>query len=266
MLDDYSGVGTQGQLAIISAVTDTEKPLDHNYIVGSVAMFGPTLHQLNNSIIASTLVSFDEQSLACDPPDPIQLEEVSLASGHNRGSLNKVSWEGVKGNVVLVQRGLCTFFEKVKNFQQFGAIAVIVVDNNPNQEKSSPILPLISMTTSTDHQDEIVIPSFFISQEDGQLLREHIGEDGLLISISPAQSISITVEDQQSCSDSSTTEGFRLLKENLQFENIKIEINPSLIIQNHQDDIQQEQQQEQQQHKKNLDGEESQDHQDAEGT
>lgn len=39
--------------------------------------------------------------------------------------------EGYKGKIVLVQRGQCSFAEKVRWVQQVGGIAVIVGDNTP---------------------------------------------------------------------------------------------------------------------------------------
>jgi len=71
----------------------------------------------------------------------------------------------VAGKIVLIDRGGCNFVDKVKHAQTAGAVGVIVANHVPDSN-------LIRMT-GTD--PTIVIPSFFITYEDGQRLRAVIG-------------------------------------------------------------------------------------------
>jgi hypothetical protein len=69
----------------------------------------------------------------------------------------------VAGKIALVDRGTCTFVIKVKNAQNSGAIAVIVVDNQPG--------PAAGMGGI---DPTIAIPSVRISQADGNLIKNEL--------------------------------------------------------------------------------------------
>uniref|UniRef100_A0A1D1Z0R5 RING-type E3 ubiquitin transferase n=1 Tax=Anthurium amnicola TaxID=1678845 RepID=A0A1D1Z0R5_9ARAE len=64
--------------------------------------------------------------------------------------------------IALVERGQCTFIEKVRNMQTAGAIAVVVGDNEKNG--------LITMYATGDTSD-VEIPSVFIAQTEYKSLR-----------------------------------------------------------------------------------------------
>jgi len=66
-------------------------------------------------------------------------------------------------SVLLVQRGECSFSEKVRRGQNLGALAVIVGNNQRNQK-------LMKMHSSESVSD-IMIPSVFISKEDFETLK-----------------------------------------------------------------------------------------------
>ena len=66
----------------------------------------------------------------------------------------------LRGRIALIDRGTCTFAEKVKRAQDAGAIAVIIADN--------VVGALVSMF---GNDDSITIPSIFISQSDGNTLK-----------------------------------------------------------------------------------------------
>ncbi len=119
-----------------------------------VAEFGPPLNTVN---LGGELVRA-RPALACTP---LQRQDLN-------------------GRIVLIDRGDCTFVEKVKNAQDAGALAVIVANNTPDG--------LINMAGD---DDSVRIPAVFVSQADGARLDEALaaepgtdpgepGEDGLL--------------------------------------------------------------------------------------
>ncbi|MDG2334539.1 MAG: M36 family metallopeptidase [Myxococcota bacterium] len=70
----------------------------------------------------------------------------------------------VNGNIALVDRGTCDFVDKVANAQAAGATAVIVANNAGEN--------LVSMGGTNPF---ITIPSIFIGQSDGALIRSNLG-------------------------------------------------------------------------------------------
>jgi subtilisin-like proprotein convertase family protein len=72
------------------------------------------------------------------------------------------------GNIALVYRGNCPFVDKVLNAQNAGAIAVIVINNQPGGT-----IPMGGVS------NEINIPSVMISQADGELLIAEAGGDAV---------------------------------------------------------------------------------------
>ena len=77
------------------------------------------------------------------------------------------------GNIALIDRGTCNFTVKVKNAQNAGAIAVVIV----NVTGSNQTVDVMGGTDST-----IAIPSALLSQNDGGILKSQLGS-GLNASI-----------------------------------------------------------------------------------
>jgi hypothetical protein len=75
----------------------------------------------------------------------------------------------IAGKIAVVDRGECFFTDKVKNAQNVGAVAVIVVNN------VSPGLPPMGGDDPT-----VTIPSVGISQADGELIKSALGPAGAL--------------------------------------------------------------------------------------
>ena len=75
--------------------------------------------------------------------------------------LSPANARAVRGKIALIDRGVCTFVEKVKNVQDAGAIGAIIVDNMAG---SPP--PDLGGSDAT-----IVIPAVRISLEDGTALK-----------------------------------------------------------------------------------------------
>lgn len=65
----------------------------------------------------------------------------------------------LNGKIVIIRRGDCTFINKVLNAQSAGAIAVIIVNNLPNQ-----------LVTMSGADANVTIPAVFITQELGEAL------------------------------------------------------------------------------------------------
>lgn len=66
----------------------------------------------------------------------------------------------VRGNIALVDRGVCSFVEKARNVQAAGAIAMVVADNAPGD-----------VTGLGGDDDSIVIPAVRIAQQSGLNLK-----------------------------------------------------------------------------------------------
>jgi hypothetical protein len=71
----------------------------------------------------------------------------------------------------LIYRGDCYFVTKVRNAEQFGATAVIVVNNRENQDAAK-----MSMADNGSGRG-IKIPSLFISLEDGKVLKDYFEQN-----------------------------------------------------------------------------------------
>jgi len=79
------------------------------------------------------------------------------------------------GKIAFIDRGTCSFSEKVLNAQLKGAIAVLVANNVSGSA-------LVSMGSTQPFAAKVTIPSFFISQGDGAKLKAALAE-GLQIQI-----------------------------------------------------------------------------------
>jgi subtilisin family serine protease len=84
------------------------------------------------------------------------------------------------GQVALVNRGSCTFEEKINNAVAAGAIAVVVTNNN-----AAPPIPMaIGAATS--------VPSLMISQVDGQAISQHLdSQPGAVATIDADTAVSL---------------------------------------------------------------------------
>merc|ERR1719431_1724500 len=78
--------------------------------------------------------------------------------------------------IALVERGSCTFVQKVKNCQSAGAKGVVVYNN-----VESTFLPIMA---DDGTGDSVLIPSILISHWDGLALNSHLqDESGLDVEI-----------------------------------------------------------------------------------
>lgn len=77
----------------------------------------------------------------------------------NPGSLN--------GKIAMIDRGDCSFTDKIKNAQDAGAIAVIVVNNVPDK----------TLLTMSGSDNTITIPAVFIFQDDGNNIKSTLASN-----------------------------------------------------------------------------------------
>ncbi len=78
------------------------------------------------------------------------------------GETPSAEWSG---KVVIVDRGVITFFDKAKNIQAAGGVAMVLVDTNGTLKSAT----LGNGNTST-------IPAVFVSVADGAILKAKVGE------------------------------------------------------------------------------------------
>ncbi|HET6380309.1 MAG TPA: M36 family metallopeptidase [candidate division Zixibacteria bacterium] len=101
-------------------------------------------------------------SLATTGPISGTLMVVDDGTAPTSDGCQSFSLPGAPGSVIpLIDRGACTFTQKVKNAQNAGALAAVVVDNVPGEAP-------FGMGGS---DPSITIPSIMISFEDGQTVR-----------------------------------------------------------------------------------------------
>jgi len=125
------------------------------YSVG-IAEFGD---RLDSTAITGTVV------LALDSPDP-PLNSVSDACSTITNGFE------LAGNIAIIDRGECLFVEKVKNAQDFGAIAAVIINNDGD-----------GLLTMAGTDPSISIPSIFIGQSDGEAIKSALSV-GVQVSIS----------------------------------------------------------------------------------
>lgn len=79
----------------------------------------------------------------------------------------------VKGKILVIERGDCTFVDKARKAQEAGAAAVIVVDNVPGTAANDQ--PMFAM--SGDGTDDVTIPVVFTFSEEAKILQKAIDND-----------------------------------------------------------------------------------------
>lgn len=105
------------------------------------------LYASEQSRFASKMAEFLDATLVVAEPD-------------NGCDPSWINAEAVKGSIAVVNRGTCPFAVKATNAQAAGAIAVVVVNNQPG---------LINMVGNFS---SVSIPAMLITQEDGTSLTE----------------------------------------------------------------------------------------------
>lgn len=76
----------------------------------------------------------------------------------------------INGQILIVERGDCTFVDKARKAQAAGAAAVIVTDNVPGTAANDQ--PMFAM--SGDGNDDVTIPVVFLFTEEAKLMKTAI--------------------------------------------------------------------------------------------
>jgi len=84
-----------------------------------------------------------------------------------------VNREDIEGNVAMVERGSCSFLSKSIQAERAGARAVIVYDNNSNNDDS--YIDMVQDETSR----ELRIPSLFLLGKDGHMILKTLTKNRL---------------------------------------------------------------------------------------
>ena len=81
----------------------------------------------------------------------------------------------LRGQAALITRGGCSFVSKVINAELYGAVAVIISDNNVDNVNS-----WIEMVTDETNRDpRIGIPAYFMRGRDGEKIRTSLQNNGI---------------------------------------------------------------------------------------
>ena len=78
----------------------------------------------------------------------------------------------INGRIALIDRGTCPFVTKVQEAQNAGAVAAVIVNNQPGQ--------IFAMGGATG---SISIPSVMISQADGQLIKNALASGAVNVTL-----------------------------------------------------------------------------------
>jgi uncharacterized delta-60 repeat protein len=157
ILDTFTSVTSTALVRI-----NSPGPLINDYTGYPTTAFGPDLTSITADIVLVSDGTGATASLGCD---------VLINSSQ------------VNGKIALIRRGDCPFVQKIKNAQDAGAIAVIMMDN---VEGTS-----VAMGGQVPDPDPITIPSVIISKADGDVLEAAISSNTINVTLA-TQSTSVT--------------------------------------------------------------------------
>lgn len=96
--------------------------------------------------------------------------EAIIATDANGTEMCGEATNDLTGKMAFLDRGTCGFFDKVKNAEAAGAIAVVVCNNASGD---------LTLMGAGDNEDDIEIPAFMISLENCQKIRTYIADGGV---------------------------------------------------------------------------------------
>eukprot|EP00048_Salpingoeca_helianthica_P015721 m.228255 g.228255 ORF g.228255 m.228255 type:complete len:1021 (-) comp17430_c0_seq1:174-3236(-) len=108
-------------------------------------------------------------------PAPNMTAAVQLVGSVSDTACSQDAYTGAKGNVIVVLRGGgCSFFQKVTNAYNAGAVGVIVV----NTENEFTVMGVSEDVEETDYP---ALPAFLVPSGAANTLKSHLGQNVLLV-------------------------------------------------------------------------------------
>ncbi len=98
------------------------------------------------------------------------------ASKTHQGCMSYSNGELIKGNIAAIDRGSCTFVQKVFRAQGYGASAVVILDTSSADQ---------TITMATDNSTQaarITIPVLFVKKSDADVLRKMLNDSSFTVS------------------------------------------------------------------------------------
>jgi len=172
---------------VASAINDPDVVWTGDNVTAAVPNFLNPLPQLTVNSPGTISGVYDAQGAAFGPPIPnggitgnvVLVDDGSTGSGTgtiNDGCETLINAGAVSGNIALIDRGDCTFVQKVLNAQAAGAVAVLIANNTPDG------LPPMGGDDPT-----VTIPSIGISQATGNLIKGELPGVNVTIGLHPTE-------------------------------------------------------------------------------
>ncbi len=177
MLTLQDGVSPQMQMYLWTASEADE-------LVQITSVSTPTFAEGGDKFLAiqgaiySTLTPYDlHANPVLDKPLVLVNDGCGSSLGCGMGSgIGSAPCNSVTGSIVLIDRGDCSFVEKVDGAQKGGAAGVIVMNNNTSNPDEVAAMGGTDPTANT-----ITIPSVMVSYNTGLILKESLAEGATII-------------------------------------------------------------------------------------
>lgn len=116
---------------------------------GLIIVSPPSVAGSYDSAITSLFGTLPKPPPGITAPMVLMKPEKGCTEAENAPELN--------GKIAVIKRGQCFFMQKIKNAQIAGAIAVVMINHNPDYNENGGI------TEMSGHDPEITIPRYFNS-------------------------------------------------------------------------------------------------------
>lgn len=167
-------LGSSAQVSVIAPHSLAERfRTQGGRIIGSTATFGAPFY--GDSVLGRLVYGKSKDKKHCTGDDyDVDISDPTEVDASAGGSA-----EALPINIVLVDRGSCSFVKKVEIAASKGAHAVLIVNNNANEDLRHIIV------ADDGYGDNIHIPSILISKEDGDILKQEVnkGNNDVLVEL-----------------------------------------------------------------------------------
>jgi hypothetical protein len=100
----------------------------------------------------------------------------NLAAKTHQGCTGYSNGDLIKGNIAAIDRGNCTFVQKVFRAQSYGATAVVILDTSAADQT------ITMATDNTANAAKITIPVLFVKKSDANVLRQMLNDSSFTVS------------------------------------------------------------------------------------